>query len=799
MLCGSALRAETETAVLDDQWSVWSCWYWPFNATVPPNLYDSDEALARYDSYAGTSSQSWEYDHHGPGLNQSDWGGHCHAWAGASVWEYCPLSSRICGGITFRPRDIAALMTEAYYNDTLGTEISYYLPSPGLVWSCLRQEILGQNAMHGHPMSVIGNLTQIRGQVWNYPIFQYRVDYSADPSGDTYSGTLTIWFADDGDPSFADPVGLSPASITYSFSAVLLDQSQQPLDSGSWAGDDPSQYPTTIWRPYFAASWDSYLANPDLDGAHLAPILDVLGLGDAVNAPLLKWATLGDTIWQAETTVSHDLVSAAQSGVIGPNQSSVLQTSVNGPGNLSFWWKVSSAPDSGVLTFLVDGQAQTGSISGEVDWQLMTYAVSGPGTHTLAWIYAKDAGQPDGSDCGWLDEVSWTPAVISNTVAITVSPPEGGSATGAGTFLGLTNITVSATPNPGYAFVNWTAGGTVVSASSDYTFAATNCDLTANFAAVVTPTPQPTVCSNTVTITVSPPEGGSATGAGTFLGLTNITVSATPNTGYAFVNWTAGGTVVGTSSDYTFAVTNCDLIANFAAVVTPTPQPTVNSNTVTITVSPPEGGSATGAGTYLGLTNVIVSATPNPGYAFVNWTADGAVVSSSSDYTFTATNCDLTANFAAVVTPQPMAFTNIVTVSVSPPEGGSAMGGGTFVGLTNVTVSAMPNPGYTFVNWTVGDTVTSTSSNYTFTSVASLNLVANFGLSGPALAIARTNGQLVISWDTNFPNWLLEYCTNAMPPLSWSPLPADLAPGAGVCCVTNPIAGDFGLFRLRQP
>ena len=74
-------------------------------------------------------------------------------------------------------------MTEAYYNDTLATEFSLYRPSPGLLWRWLRQEIIGQNSMHGHAMAVIGNLTQYRGEVWNYPVYQYRVTYAPDPSG----------------------------------------------------------------------------------------------------------------------------------------------------------------------------------------------------------------------------------------------------------------------------------------------------------------------------------------------------------------------------------------------------------------------------------------------------------------------------------------------------------------------------------------------------------------------------------------------------------------------------------------
>ena len=79
-LSASTSYGAVETAGVSGLWGVWSAWFWPFNATEPPNLYDSDEALARYDAFAGASSQAWEYANHGPGLNQPDWAGHCHAW-----------------------------------------------------------------------------------------------------------------------------------------------------------------------------------------------------------------------------------------------------------------------------------------------------------------------------------------------------------------------------------------------------------------------------------------------------------------------------------------------------------------------------------------------------------------------------------------------------------------------------------------------------------------------------------------------------------------------------------------------
>src|SRR5205085_2574583 len=109
--------------------------------------------------------------------------------------------------------------------------------------------------------------------------------------------------------------------------------------------------------------------------------------------------------------------------------------------------------------------------------------------------------------------------------------------------------------------------------------------------------------------------------------------------------------------------------------------------------------------------SVTVSAAPNSGYNFVNWTESGNVVSSLASYSFTATgNRTLVANFSAVVP------TYTITTSASPTTGGSTAGPTAPVTSgTSVTVTATPASCYGFVNWTEGSTVVSTSAAYTFT------------------------------------------------------------------------------------
>jgi alpha/beta superfamily hydrolase len=69
--------------------------------------------------------------------------------------------------------------------------------------------------------------------------------------------------------------------------------------------------------------------------------------------------------------------------------------------------------------------------------------------------------------------------------------------------------------------------------------------------------------------------------------------------------------------------------------------------TIATSASPVSGGTATGNGTYHSSSNVTVVATANAGYAFVNWTENGAPVSTLAGYSFSASaSRTLVANFA---------------------------------------------------------------------------------------------------------------------------------------------------------
>lgn len=174
----------------------------------------------------------------------------------------------------------------------------------------------------------------------------------------------------------------------------------------------------------------------------------MLAIGPAVETSNWVWTTSGNAAWFGQTLVTHDGVDAAQSGSVTHSQTSSVQTTVSGPGTLSFWWKVSSEEWFDSLNLYVDGLLQDG-LSGESGWRQKVAAMTA-GTHVLKWSYLKDASVSAGSDAGWLDQVF----MATNPPVITTHP------LGLAAWMGATvplNVIASGAPTLTY---QWLKAGT---------------------------------------------------------------------------------------------------------------------------------------------------------------------------------------------------------------------------------------------------------------------------------------------------------------------------------------------------
>ena len=214
--------------------------------------------------------------------------------------------------------------------------------------------------------------------------------------------SMTFTLQNSGD----EPIGWEATShLTW----LNLDPASGSLPAGATA-----ELTASLSRGVRFLERDSYsgtidLLNPTTGFVRTIPVgLEVRSLlCQAVKACELEWITGGEAPWFGQDEFTFRSEIAAQSGLIGDNQESWIETAVEGPGALSFRWAVSSELNYDFLEFLINDSRQA-AISGESAWEKMIFTLP-EGEHTVRWTYIKDFIFADGADTGWLDEVTWTP------------------------------------------------------------------------------------------------------------------------------------------------------------------------------------------------------------------------------------------------------------------------------------------------------------------------------------------------------------------------------------------------------
>ena len=268
---------------------------------------------------------------------------------------------------------------------------------------------------------------------------------------------------------------------------------------------------------------------------------------------------------------------------------------------------------------------------------------------------------------------------ILNQYQLAVSAGLGGSVSGSGTFDHGTAAPISATPNPGYSFGGWSGQGIAsMGATSTSVSMTDNRTITANFIPL----------NYSIAAVASPQDAGEVGGTGNYQFGEDATLTATPTLdGYSFVSWS--GDIISNTNPLSVNVdSNLSLTANFSL------------NTFSLTASAGTGGTVSGGGNFPNGTLAVISAFPRTGYSFNGWTGNGI-----ADPNAITTNVNMTENRVVSAS-----FTlNQYSLTLLAGNGGNVSGGGTYFHGSNASITAIPDMGYTFTNWT-GEGVDHTNS-----------------------------------------------------------------------------------------
>lgn len=251
------------------------------------------------------------------------------------------------------------------------------------------------------------------------------------------------------------------------------------------------------------------------------------------------------------------------------------------------------------------------------------------------------------------------------TITVQSANVSHGQTSGSGTFHYGEQVVISATPYSGYSFNMWHDGNTDAVRTIMVTGNAT-------YIAYFLSNTEPTY---TITVTSANPSQGTVSGGGDYNQGDQVTIRATPNTGFQFSRWNDNNT----NAERTFTCTgNASYTGYFET----------RRCAVAVLSADEDKGYCTGSGTYNYGQQVTVQAIPYSGYSFSQW-QDG---NTNATRTFNVTDdITLIAYFTSAQ------YT--ITVQSSDASQGTVSGGGLYGYGDRVTITATPNAGYAFDHW----------------------------------------------------------------------------------------------------
>ena len=603
-----------------------------------------------------------------------------------------------------------------------------YTALPASVQATITEVIPDASALgySGQPatitFSLVGPLSH--GDSWNvvanFAEFTPRLYVATDPQ-DMYSGQVNITIEFGNPPNLAEGIESSPfQGILYKWEEYIYDT---PVRIETWAED--CRYEFVKWQKWNpntlpAGAWEDFsLVNP------------TVFFGVTSNLRVKALYKLIDDVHVSATANNADLATV----IIFTDATRTTPLTINDITGADFSFGetvyITSYPEPDYYTWRwTDAAGAPVTMGGPVRFE-----------DRSEWTYTVGCNDIDLKAVIDLKEYE---VVVTSLVAqghINGSNPAFNAATGNQGGLGFSFATVGAdrvgegyfqrnstvnfvatATGTDYNFSHWEApGGSVVSTANPYTVPAIQGDIELEAIFDYNAPPIPTYA---LTVVYSPVAGGNVNVPSGNYPVGNITATATAADGYTFTGWTASGITLTvpqqTANPMTFAMPGhaVTLTANYVQTeytVTPVSRGYLRPHTSFTIVD--WGGSVSrtpATGTFNAGETVQFTATPNPGFRFVNWMVGEILpgeilrgVEVSDMETFTWTVPAVTGNppmyvyaiFVEIAIPEYPIYT--LSTEANPAGFGTVYGAGDFAHSVQVYVEQeVTEPGYEFAGWT---------------------------------------------------------------------------------------------------
>jgi len=518
---------------------------------------------------------------------------------------------------------------------------------------------------------------------------------------------------------------------------IVRNDGAQTLTSVAWEGDlQPEEWAYFVDPVVQRAIYFVNNTNDDKTDSydHQDNIMTKLGFGRKAAGYLLDpllvpreftFALMDETVFDNAKTVIYNAykpvtatVGAAEARA-GANLGSTnpVDFTITGQHTITAYFK----PAQYTLT-VTASPADKGSVTKSPNKATYDFneAVTLTATPANGWVFAGWTGDLTGTTNPATVNVTKNMAITATfaqsfTITTSVNPTGGGTVTlnpNKATYQPGEQVQVTATANSGFSFTNWS--GSLSSTNPTETVTVNgNLNIVANFSSAQYTFSATSSGNGSVNWTPQKPLYGNGE---------IVTVTATPEEGYFFVGWTGAVTSTNNPVDVTIDG-NTSVTAHFAPIVYYTL--TVNKvGNGTVTVDPEMAQYPTG-------TVITLTATPDAQQRFAGWSGGATGTVNPIQVTITS-NMVITATFEPDVYPLNATVVGQGSIAKAPDQPA-----GYFIGQ-QVALTAVPAPGWQFVEWS-GD-VTGTSATTTVTIAGATNVTATFETMGAVILTTSTTG-----------------------------------------------------------
>jgi subtilisin family serine protease len=310
----------------------------------------------------------------------------------------------------------AAFAVGLMYTSPLGPQsgvLATFVHTNYRVWTRVEIPIPPEARLPLVQFSWIDGLPELRGY---WALDDVEVDLLSQPEQPTFTRTMSSVMARVGEHVSLRPEvrGAAPVTFRWFHDGSILPYANQQSWNFFASTNDGGSYELLASNAFGVAR----------SGPVQVTVLAALTLSEALDTTnqFTAFGYFNNLWWKPVTDVTHDGRHAVQSPAFIEYETgnTRLETTVQGPGTVGFWWKVEAGPGNEGLSFVIDEQ-EMANIVGRTPWLHQTFDLL-DGLHRLWWYYPEEHDGDINPGVGWVDQFVFIPAPAAAPTMVSILP-----------------------------------------------------------------------------------------------------------------------------------------------------------------------------------------------------------------------------------------------------------------------------------------------------------------------------------------------------------------------------------------